>query len=231
MLKKKHIPFYIIFVFLAIILSYEITSLLLLDADTQPEDEIAPIEYEDEINTSLEANNAVKTDTTKLSRISPSTRIVYQYYYTKDQKLVTDEYEPPYYLIDMTRQQLENYYNDWEIISFSTEKVILRKSIDKRNSDGYYIIKEYDGHITVFYDYSEAFELAFEEAVASGKYKQNEKDKYFNEFMNMHKEHYLREIIDTPMTILPLDEQESIKEGIIVYGDEELIRILENYSS
>lgn len=232
MFKKKHIPFFIIFFLFATILSYELTSLFLTDNNNPVEDDNKhSIEYEDELETSLETNNSIKADTIQLSRITPSTKIVYQYYYLRDDRLVTDEYEPPYYLIDMTRQQLEDYYDDWQIVSFSTDKVILRKSIDERESEEYYIIKEYEGRITVFYDYREAFDIAFEEAVAAGRYNQNEKENCFIEFMSLHKEHYLREILDKPISVLTLEEQKSIKEGLIVYKEEELIRLLENYTS
>jgi len=41
----------------------------------------------------------------------------------------------------------------------------------------------------------------------------------------------LKEITDTPISALPKDEQERIKKGIEVYGEDELIRMLEDYSS
>ncbi|PKM50681.1 MAG: hypothetical protein CVV02_10375 [Firmicutes bacterium HGW-Firmicutes-7] len=231
MAKKLYVPLIILGIVLAVVLSYEITSLVLLKGQPKEDEFEEPITYEDEMDDHAPENIAIQADSLKLSRISPSTRIIYQYYYTMDDKLVTDECEPPYYLIDMTRNQLEGYYSDWQLISFASDRVVLRKSINERDSEGYYIIREYEGKIAVFYDYTEAFEVAFEEAVASGKYRSEEADLYFIEFINMNKEHYLREVLDTPMTILSPEEQVKIKEGLIVYGDEELIRILENYSS
>lgn len=231
MSKKVYIPFIVVGIILTVILSYEITSLILLTSDEKKEESNVSKIYEDETEDKLEANAVIQADTITLSRITPSTRIVYQYYYTMDDKLVTDECEPPYYLIDMTRQQLESYYTDWQLISFSAEKVILRKSINERDSKGYYIIKAYEGKIAVFYDYTEAFSVAFEEAVASGKYFENEKDIFFSEFINTNKEHYLREVLDTPLKSLSQEEQNQLNEGIIIYGDDELIRVLENYSS
>lgn len=234
MSRKVYIPLIIIGILLTAILSYQITSLILLtDNKHQQEEYINAETYEDEdeIDVNLETNAVIQTEAVRLSRITPSTRIVYQYYYTLDDKLVTDECEPPYYLIDMTRQQLEGYYTDWQLISFSTDKVVLRKSINERVTEGYYIIKAYNGKIAVFYDYTEAFELAFEEAIAAGKYTENERNSFFNEFININKDHYLREVLDTPINTLSTDEQNALTNGIQVYGDDELIRILENYSS
>lgn len=231
MSKKVYIPLIILGILLTVILSYQITSLILLNGDEKKEEYSIPETYEDETESKLEANAVIQADTIKLSRISPSTRIVYQYYYTMDDKLVTDECEPPYYLVDMTRQQLESYYTDWQLISFSTDKVVLRKSINERESKGYYIVKAYEDKIAVFYDYTEAFEIAFEDALASGKYQEYEKNLFFDEFINMNKEHYLREVLDTPINTLSQEEQDKLNEGILIYGDDELVRLLENYSS
>ncbi|PKM96015.1 MAG: hypothetical protein CVU84_04245 [Firmicutes bacterium HGW-Firmicutes-1] len=231
MAKKMYVPLILLGIVLAVVLSYEITSLILLNGENKSDDFEQPVTYEDELDDKADTSMAIQADTLKLSRISPSTRIVYQYYYTMDDKLVTDECEPPYYLIDMTRNQLEAYYTDWQLISFSSDKVVLRKSINERDSKGYYIIREFEGKMAVFYDYTEAFEIAFQEAVAVGKYHSDEEALYFVEFIHMNKDHYLREILDTPINILSPEEREKLKDGILVYGDEELIRILENYSS
>lgn len=231
MSKKVYIPLIFIGILLTVILSYQITSLILLTGDSGEEEMTVPEVYEDEVEDKLQANAVIQADTIKLTRISPSTRIVYQYYYTMDDKLVTDECEPPYYLIDMTRQQLEDYYTDWQLISFASDKVVLRKSINERESKGYYIIKAYDDKIAVFHDYTEAFDAAFEEALASGKYQEGEEALFFDEFISMNKDHYLREVIDTHIGSLSEEEQDKLNEGISVYGDEELIRLLENYTS
>lgn len=232
--KKVLVSFFIFFVILAGILSYEITTLFMIaDDDVKDQPKAEDVVYEDDetANIDEEQTDVVPADTTQLSKITPSTRIVYQYYYTLDDKLVTDECEPPYYLIDMTRQQFEDYYKDWQLISFSTEKVVVRQSINDRNTQGYYLIRAFEGKIAVFFDYTQDFNAAFEAAVATGQYKDGEKDLYFDEFMKINKDHYLREIIDTAITVLPTEEQEKLKDGILVYGEEELIRLLENYTS
>lgn len=173
---------------------------------------------------------AVESNLNK-AKITPSTRIVYQYYYTVDDKLVEDECEPPYYLLDMTRQDLENYYSDWQVLTFAQDKVVIRKSINDRHNQGYFIVKIFNDKITVFYNYTNDFELAFEEAVASLAYKEEQKDEYFNEFMTLNKDHYVREVLDVPIELLSDEEYRKLSLGIMVYGNEELISLLENYSS
>lgn len=237
MSKKLLISSFIFFVILAGILSYEIATLVIMsrdDEDVKEQLKSEAIIYEDDELANLnvvEESEVIPADTTQISRITPSTRVVYQYYYTLDDRLVTDECEPPYYLIDMTRQQLEIYYNDWQLISFSPEKVVLRQSISERDTKGYYIVQDYNDNIAVFFDYTKDFTAAFEAAIATGQYKENEGSYYFDEFMSLHQDQYLREIIDTPISVLPIQEQEKLKNGILVYGEEELIRLLEDYTS
>ncbi|MBC7959302.1 MAG: hypothetical protein H7X94_05505 [Vallitaleaceae bacterium] len=234
MSKKLLIFSCALFIVLAGVLSYEIARLFMMSEEESKEiaKEETPI-FEDDVSTAadLDLEEVVPAETVQLSHITPSTRIVYQYYYTVDDKLVTDECEPPYYLIDMTRQQLETYYKDWQLISFSEEKVVIRQSIHSRDTKGYYIIKAFEGKIAVFFDYTEDFATAFEEAVALEQFKVGEEALYFTEFMKLNKDKYLREIVNTPVSVLPETEQEKLKQGISVYGEDELIRFLENYTS
>ncbi len=152
------------------------------------------VEFDIEPIAALE--NTVAAESTDNAKILPSTRIVYQYYYTVDDKLIEEETEPPYYMLDMTRAQIEEYYPEWQLISFSNKKVVLRQAVNDIDKDNYYILKEHNGIIGIFY-----------------------------------RNGMLRDQIDTPVSSLPDEEQKRLKEGITVYGEEELITVLENYTS
>lgn len=138
----------------------------------------------------------VETAMMEEDRIKPFTKIVYEYYYQLDDKLVTKETQPPYYLLDMTREEVAESYPDWQLQSFSSEKVVFRKSLKERNSTGYYTVGIYEGYVAVFYE--------------DGR---------------------LREVTQTPIDSLPEAEQEKLREGISIYGEEDLIKILEDYTS
>lgn len=132
-------------------------------------------------------------------RITPSTKLVYEYYYEEDGQVKVEEEVPPYFLIDMTRKDLEENYPDWQLKSFSQAEVVMRKNISGKSKERY-IIKEYDGYVAVF----------FEEPVDGVS---------------------LRELTDTPVSSLSPEEQDKLRTGINVIGEEALISALEDYES
>lgn len=83
--------------------------------------------------------------------IGANTKIVYQYFYTKD-KVIKEEHEPaPVFLQGIDIDQLKSIYDDWQIVFFSPEKVILKYKIDGLSSE-IYILGESEGYLTVFYE-------------------------------------------------------------------------------
>ncbi|WP_304942030.1 hypothetical protein [Vallitalea guaymasensis] len=153
------------------------------------------------IASSKNNEDVISVDTVKEPKIMSSTRIEYQNYYTLDDKLeIEKEIEPPYYMINLTREQMEEFYPEFQLIAFSPEKVILRRIIEDR-SDKYYIIKRHNTNIGVFHDYRDKGE-------------------------DIQLDEYLRDTIDIPVNDLVWEEQEKLNNGIIVYGEEELSQSL-----
>jgi hypothetical protein len=168
--------------------------------NNKPTDKVDISEIEP-IASSKNNKKIVPVDTIKEPKIMSSTRIEYQNYYTEDDKLeVAEEVEPPYYMINLTREQVEEFYPEYQLMSFSSERVILRKVFNER-SHKYYIIKEFNDNVGVFYDYR-------------------------NEEPNINIEDYLRDTIDMQVSGLVMEEQQKLNNGIIVYGEEELTEIL-----
>lgn len=83
-------------------------------------------------------------------KITPSTKIVYEYYYEDDGKTQIFEEEPPYFLIDETEEHLRKAFVNWEIVSFDETEVVMRKSIEGR-SNQHYTVGERGGYVAVFY--------------------------------------------------------------------------------
>ena len=78
-------------------------------------------------------------------------KMVYQYYYTKD-KITKESVEPvANYLVGFNRQQLQSVYNEWQIVFFSPDKVILRCAIQGKSSE-VYMLGELDGMVAIFYE-------------------------------------------------------------------------------
>lgn len=87
----------------------------------------------------------------KKNMIREDTKIVYQYFYTKD-RVTKEKTEPAAeYLQGLDMEQLESVYHGWQIILFSPETVILRCSIEGLSSETY-ILGEQNGFLAVFYE-------------------------------------------------------------------------------
>ena len=83
--------------------------------------------------------------------INASTKMVYQYFYSKD-KVTKETIEmAPVFLQGLNMEQLQSIYHGWQMILFSPEKVIIRCNIDALSSETY-IIGESDGFLAVFYE-------------------------------------------------------------------------------
>ena len=84
-------------------------------------------------------------------KITPSTKIVYRYYYTEDNILEEQEDIPPYFLLDLTLSDMLKYYSTWDIVSFSSKEVIMQKTVIGPSHQRY-VVGERDGYIAVFYE-------------------------------------------------------------------------------
>ncbi len=162
--------------------------------------------YEKKIQalSSIETKNTLQEDDnitviTETARITPSTKMVYEYYYTEDGVTQTLEDVPPYFLLDMTLEDMKKVYTDWKIISFSSKEVVMRKTLEAKSNEQY-IIGEKNGYVAVYYKEAQHGII-------------------------------LHEITNTPISALPLEEQERLLEGISVIGDENLSKILSDYTS
>lgn len=62
--------------------------------------------------------------------------------------------ECPYELIGKNMVDVKDYYPDWQVMSFSSDKVLLRKNIGSENEDRY-VVGVYNDCVAVFYENSE----------------------------------------------------------------------------
>ncbi|NLJ88478.1 MAG: hypothetical protein GX327_06845 [Epulopiscium sp.] len=132
-------------------------------------------------------------------KITPSTLLIYQYYDEKSNKTIEEKEKVPYFLIDLTKDEVQEIYYDWQVSSFSSEKVVLKKSIFTKNNSQY-VLGVHDGFVAIFYN--------------------NEEDVT-----------KVKEVTETPISSLPPEERNKLEKGIKVYSEDELIRMLEDYTS
>ena len=100
-------------------------------------------------NQSLNENETMQTDA-KEERISPNAFITYKRTY-KECGHTTSEYkEIPKDLVNLTKEELQEIYNDWTIEKFSDTDIILNKE-EEGSCDEHFVIRDVDGMVTVFH--------------------------------------------------------------------------------
>ncbi|MCJ7855679.1 BofC C-terminal domain-containing protein [Lachnospiraceae bacterium NSJ-143] len=85
------------------------------------------------------------------NKITPSTKMVYEYYYPDEGSTKVAEEAPPYFMLGLSFDDMVKYYTNWDIVSFSPQEVIMRKTVYGKDSQKY-IVGERDGYITVYYE-------------------------------------------------------------------------------
>lgn len=88
------------------------------------------------------------------NKIIPSTKMTYKYFYTEDNITQVVEDVPAYFLINLTREDMEENFSEWHIEEFSSQEVVLKKTIDAQSTQ-HYIIKDYDGYLAIYYNTKE----------------------------------------------------------------------------
>ena len=131
--------------------------------------------------------------------IDSRTKLIYQYYYTKDGATKEKIETAPAYLQGLTRTQLESVYEGWQVVYFSPIKVILRCSIEGASNE-VFLLGEDNGYLAVFYE-------------------------------DADRKLHLRERTDLPLSALPEGEARQIREGMEVTGEENLAKLLSDYTS
>lgn len=95
---------------------------------------------------------------TSSNMINKYTKMVYEYVYLYDDITEVVEDVPPYFLLNLTREDLEKNFSDWQVLAFSDNEVIMQKLIEAE-SPQHYSIKDYDGFVAVFYSNLEEGEI------------------------------------------------------------------------
>jgi hypothetical protein len=107
----------------------------------------------------------------------------------------------------------------------------MEETMQRENYEGYYIVMAYNGQITIFDYFLDDFDDYFYTALINNECEAKDRDLYKYYYLNIYGEDYLKEVIDMPISLLSKDEQDRLSKGIQVYGDDELMRLIENYTS
>ena len=150
-MEKERIWIWMVLIALAMILGGT-AGYLWVGQKVVEEQEVMPLEVttEEETKEELPSEPATVVDNQE-ETITPSTKMVYQYYYPSDDVTETAEEVPPYFLVGLTRSDMETIYQEWELLSFSPKEVVLRRTVEG-NSHERYIVGVKNGYVAVFYE-------------------------------------------------------------------------------
>jgi hypothetical protein len=98
-------------------------------------------------------NNNTTDESVKIEedKINSSTKMVYEYHFKEDGAIEKNYEMPPYFLIGLTKEGLEEKFVDWKIINFSNKEVIMKKDIEGKSTQ-HYVIGVQDGFVAIFYE-------------------------------------------------------------------------------
>ena len=71
-----------------------------------------------------------KVVTATQEKVAPNAILILKKYYTKCEHTLNEYVELPQEIINMTKEDVEKQYKDWEVIGFSPQKVTLYKEFD-----------------------------------------------------------------------------------------------------
>lgn len=120
-------------------------------------------------NNANEINNKIVNANSKEEKITPNTKLVLRKYYEECGHSINEYVEMPSELINMTKDELQEQYKDWNINSFSEKEVILIKIVNDFCNE-HFILKELDGYVAIYKIDKNGKETLKEKTTISTKY-------------------------------------------------------------
>lgn len=171
--------------------------------DRKSQIEIQTNEQENTKKTDLseQENNIPANIETEDIDITSNTRMIFNVKYLKSKDEDKEILMPTKELLGLNQKELNDHFNEWDIISFNNDEIIFQKTIDSYSPKHYKVgVAENDGEVCIAVYYY---------------------DKEGKELIDF--------ISDTPISILNKNEKEKFLEGMIFDDIEDVYRMLENY--
>ncbi len=158
------------------------------------EDNLSKVE--NEVN-KMESNDITIEVISSDEKTTPNTELVLKKYYEDCGHTISNEAQIPEELVNLTAEEIQKEYPNWEVEEFSKERVVLFKVLTSFCGE-HYLVTEENGYINIYTLDEENNKTLKQENVMSVEYL-SETDKIM------------------------------LKNGIMVYGTEELNKLLEDY--
>lgn len=130
-------------------------------------------------------------------KLSPNAIFGLKKFYDECGHYEYEEVELPIELVNLTKQQIEDFYDNWEIEEFSENKLVLVKEINGY-CNNHFLVKLDDNYINIY------------KLTTIGNLKLYKSTTISREF-------------------LPENDISTLEEGIMIYGMDKIIEVLEDY--
>ena len=112
-------------------------------------------------------------DTTAVSsteeKVAANAILVLKKYYKKCDHTINEYVELPQELVNLTKEQVQEKYADWEVIGFEKGKITLYKEFDDVCGE-HFKLKVEDGKIVVYKENNDGSEILYEKTNISSEY-------------------------------------------------------------
>lgn len=97
----------------------------------------------------MQTEQAKTANAEEIVKVSPNAVIMFEKFY-KDCEHIINKYEKaPTSIVNATKEEVEEKYNDWKLKEFSKEKIVLYQEIDGECGE-HYMLRDVDGKINVY---------------------------------------------------------------------------------
>lgn len=134
-------------------------------------------------------------------RTAIDTKLIFKTNYEECGHEILNEETTTQDTVNLTEEELKEIYDEWRIVDFNSNQVILSKTLDGKCLN-HYIVKVYEGKVGLFYQESSQNESSFIK---------------FIDYINLEQ--------------LRQDDRDKIKNGILIDSDEELAQLIEDFNS
>lgn len=92
---------------------------------------------------------AVETSNEEDIRVSPNSKIILKQYYKSCGHTIEEEYNVPEDIVNMTKNQVVQYYNEWVVDEFSKDEIKIHKENTGKCNE-HYIAKDTNEYIVIY---------------------------------------------------------------------------------
>lgn len=97
-----------------------------------------------------ERDFSIEQVNTQEEKVTPNTQFILQKHYKTCGHTTINYVEIPSDIVNMTKEEIQKEYKDWEVKEFSKEEVILQKE-EEGTCEEHYVLREKDGYIAIYW--------------------------------------------------------------------------------